>query len=190
MRIIAGKYKGLLIKAPADIRPTLELIRKALFSILGDVIIDARFLELFCGSGIVGIEALSLGAKEVICVDSSFKSILATKTNLFNVTKSRDHQVYQADAIKTIELLAKKKDKFDIIFLDPPYYKELSKKTLITLGDYDILAPNGVIICQHYKKDVLPQAYGVLAQFKQKNYGDTSLTFYEHSKESTLSGNI
>ncbi|MEW5758100.1 MAG: 16S rRNA (guanine(966)-N(2))-methyltransferase RsmD [Candidatus Omnitrophota bacterium] len=189
MRITSGKYKGLHIKAPRDIRPSLELVRKALFSILGECVNNARFLELFCGSGIIGIEALSLGAKEAIFVDNSKESIKATKININNIIKNQNYQVFFMDTLKFLGYISKKDYKFDIIFLDPPYYKDLVKKTLISLGQYDILTANGVVVCQHFKKDVLPQTSGRLVQARQKIYGDTALTFYTYAK-SVISGDV
>ena len=177
MRIISGKYKGRLIKFPKSIRPTQGLVRKALFDILGDIQ-GLSFLELFAGSGAVGFEALSQGAKQVVFVENNSDCIKALKNN-FTYLLPATCYLLPLDVFMAIKKLSKDKKQFDIIFLDPPYYKEVSKKTLQTLSVYDILAPNGFIIVQHFKKDILPTTLGELTLFKQAAYGDTVLSFYK-----------
>ena len=201
MRITSGKYKGRIIKMPKGIRPTQDKVRKALFDILGDIE-GLSFLELFAGSGAVGFEALSQGAKKVVFVEKDRKCIEKIEENLSVLVFSHS-RVLALDALVAIKQLGKSGEKLDIIFLDPPYYKRkvprhyasrsstgdsgskvavmgesLSKKTLQTLGAYDILAPNGFIVVQHFKKDNLPDRLGDLVLFKQARYGDTLLSFY------------
>lgn len=179
IRITSGIYKGRRLTMPAGIRPTRELVRKAVFDILGDVA-GLSFLELFAGSGAVGLEALSRGAGEVAFVESDRRCVAAIKKNLalLGVTECG---LYTKEAEQTIGFLHKAGRRFDIIFLDPPYHLELPKKTLQTLGAYDILAPAGLIIAQHFKKDEVPREAGSLAVFKQSKYGDTFLSFYRKS---------
>jgi len=199
MRIISGKYKGRTIMMPKGIRPTQGKVRKAIFDILGDIQ-GLSFLELFAGSGAVGIEALSGGAGEVIFVEKQVKCIELIKHNLSVVSLSR-YEVISLDVEIALGRFNKAKKEFDIVFLDPPYYKgiasrsrnkaaggfglmgdnekePLTKKTLQILSDYDILAANGFIIVKHFKKDNLPVCVGDLVLFKQKKYGDTLLSFY------------
>jgi len=185
---------------PAGIRPTQNKVRKALFDILGDVQ-GLSFLELFAGSGAVGIEALSRGAQEVVFVEEDRSCVEKIKHNLSVFAFSRS-RVLALDALRAIRQLRQAHQKFDIIFLDPPYYKgvvyrhyasrglsgdpglrkepeqPLAKKTLQTLSDYDILAANGFVITQHFRKDNLPDTLGVLTLFRQSKYGDTVLSFY------------
>ena len=177
MRIISGKYKGRLIKMPKGIRPTQNKVRKALFDILGDIK-GLSFLELFAGSGAVGIEALSKGAKEVVFVEEDRRCVEQIKENL-KLIGLLSYPVMALDIAKALKNLAEKKKNFDIVFLDPPYYEGLAKKTLQTLGACDIVAPNGFVIVQHFKKDDLPEASGDLVLFKQAKYGDTVLSFYK-----------
>lgn len=194
MKIITGKYKGRVIQMPKGIRPTQDKVRKALFDILGDIK-GLSFLELFAGSGAIGIEALSQGAKEVLFVEKDRSCIEKIKQNL-SLLGFSDFWVLGLDTLEAIRKLSKAGEKFDIIFLDPPYHKRklprlcsglaeigmgdsLVKKTLQTLGAYDILAPNAFIIAQHFKKDNLPDRLADLALFKQASYGDTLLSFYK-----------
>jgi len=179
MRILTGKYRGRMIKMPPGIRPTQDKTRKALFDILADVSGES-FLELFAGSGAVGIEALSRGANPVVFIERDKKCAQAIAKNLGSLN-SVNYRVIESDALKAVEILHKLGEKFDIIFLDPPYYRDTAKKTLQTLSVYDILAANGFIIVQHFKKDNLPEALGVLALFRQSKYGDTLLSFYRKS---------
>ncbi|MEW6100675.1 MAG: RsmD family RNA methyltransferase [Candidatus Omnitrophota bacterium] len=211
MRIISGKYKGKTIRMPRGIRPTQDKVRKALFDILADIE-DVSFLELFAGSGAVGLEALSFGAKSVVFVENNPACLKILESNL-NGLSSAAYDLLPMDALSAIKKLAQGKANFDIIFLDPPYFKEATpvamrpglsdsqasrllrdvppsaaKKTLQMLGVYDILAPNGFIIVQHFKKDNLPERAGDLMLFKQSRYGDSVLSFYrKHVPDSHIS---
>ncbi len=204
------------------IRPTQDKVRKALFDILGDIQ-GLLFLELFAGSGAVGLEALSQGASRVVFVENDSRCIKIIKKNLGMLDRKQGFRIQDQVAILQVDVpLAVKQlagtERFDIVFLDPPYYKEvvprgrknniagrsaskatvgealfprlrsgskatvgeaLSKKTLKSLSHYDIVSPNGLIICQHFKKDILPEAIDNLRLIKQARYGDTILSFYK-----------
>ncbi|MCX5695066.1 MAG: 16S rRNA (guanine(966)-N(2))-methyltransferase RsmD [Candidatus Omnitrophica bacterium] len=176
MRITTGKYKGRSLKMPKGIRPTQDKVRKAIFDILGDIA-GLTFLELFAGSGAVGLEALSRGAKGVVLVEANPESILTIKENLA-ILKPENCILYPSDTQRIIENLHKSRKTFDIIFFDPPYYQDLAKKTLQTLEAYDILAPDGLIIAQHFKRENLPENLGVLSLIRQYKYSDTFLSLY------------
>ncbi|MCM8797568.1 MAG: 16S rRNA (guanine(966)-N(2))-methyltransferase RsmD [Candidatus Omnitrophica bacterium] len=176
MRIIGGKYKGRYIKMPSGIRPTQNKVRKAIFDIIGDMR-GLSFLELFAGSGAVGLEAASQGAREVVMAEDATTCVPVIKKNITSLGEA-NCILYPFAADKTIKLLSSKRRRFDIIFLDPPYYWEEVKKTLQILAGCDILAPNGFIVTQHFKKDNLPERLGDLVLFKQNTYGDTILSFY------------
>jgi 16S rRNA (guanine(966)-N(2))-methyltransferase RsmD len=179
MRITSGKYKSRKITGPKNIRPTQDKVRKALFDILG-YIEGLSFLELFAGSGAVGLEAISRGIKDLTLVEYNRDCLLALKKNIESL-KLTSCSIYPKEADKAIKALYNNARKFDIIFMDPPYYKNLAKKTLQTLVAYDILTPNGFVIVQHFKKENLPEGLGVLTLFKQHKYGDTLLSFYRKS---------
>jgi len=179
MRITSGKYKGKEIKAAGNIRPTQDKVRKAIFDILGDLE-GVFFLELFAGSGAVALEALSRGAAECVLVEYNSDCLLAIRKNIDSL-KETACTVYPAQADKAIKDFSQQARHFDIIFFDPPYYQGLAKKTLQTLAAYDILTPTGFVIIQHFKKDNLPVSAGDLTLFKQKSYGDTTLSLYKKS---------
>ena len=189
MRINSGKYKGRVIHMPKAIRPTQDKVRKALFDILGDIE-GLSFLELFAGSGAVGFEALSRGVSDLVLVEYNRDCLLAIRKNIESL-KARSCVLYEGEAVKAIDTLQKNNKRFDIIFLDPPYYKDMSKKILQMLGACDILARNGFVVAQHFKKEELPRESGKLVLVKESKYGDTLLSFFqekEYVPESDLSG--
>ena len=177
MRITTGIYKGRNLKIPKGIRPTQNIARKAIFDILGDIE-GLSFLELFAGSGAVGLEAASRGAKEVVFVEGNPQVLKVLTDNLSGILYTAYH-ILPLDAQAAVKKLARDGRRFDIIFLDPPYHDDLAKKTLQTLGAYDILASTGLIVAQYSKKDSLPDDLGVLSLLKQSTYGDTRVSFYQ-----------
>jgi len=183
MRIIAGTYRGRKIDFPKtpDIRPTQDRIREALFNVIAPDIEGRKVLDLFAGSGSLGIEALSRGAKKVTFVDNNLKCIKIIKKNLEGIGITAEAEVYKQDAFKAIERLSASGASFDIVFIDPPYYKDLAKKALIKLTHYVILSHNNIIVVEHYKKDALPEDLKGMALKKQKRFGDIFLSFYVKS---------
>lgn len=180
MRIIGGKYKGRKIIIPGGIRPTQDKVRKALFDILGDVE-GLSFLELFAGSAAVGLEALSRGVSDLTLVEYDSDCRRAIYKNIASLA-AKACSLLPLDTQKAIKILWHDKRRFDVIFLDPPYYNDLSKKTLQILEAYDILAPNGFVIVQHFKRDDLPKETKNLVVIKEARYGDTVLAFYRKQK--------
>lgn len=161
---------------PKGIRPTQDKVRKALFDILGDIQ-GLSFLELFAGSGAVGFEALSRGAADLTLVETNRDCVVALKKNIESL-KLGACNLLPWEAQKAIKAFNQGKRRFDLIFLDPPYYRDLAKKTLQILGAYDILAPNGLVVVQHFKKDALSKESGKLILIREARYGDTLLSFY------------
>ncbi len=176
MKIISGRYKGRIIKMPKNIRPTQDKVRKALFDILGDIE-GLSFLELFAGSGAVGFEAVSRGASELAMVEPNHDCLSVIRNNIESL-KIKACSLYSQEAERALAALHKEGRKFDIIFLDPPYYKDILKKILQALGRCDTLNRYGLVIAQHFKKDVLPDKSGELTLFRQNRYGDTVLSFF------------
>ena len=162
---------------PKRIRPTQGLVRKALFDILGDIE-WLSFLELFAGSGAVGFEAVSRGVADLTLVEYNRNCLMAIRKNIESL-KPKACDLYPKEAGDAIEAFHKDKRKFDIVFLDPPYHKEMSKKILQMLGAYDILAPNGFVVVQHFKKEQLSKESGNLTFIKESRYGDTLLSFFK-----------
>ena len=178
MRIIGGEYKSRSIAMPrgVEMRPTQDKVREALFNILGDIT-GKKVLELFAGSGAFGIEAISRGAASVTFVDNNFRCVQTIKSNLgsLGVPDSR-YNVIRTDALKFPAKLSLNREKYDIIFLDPPYYRDMAKKCLINIDSYDIVAPVGLVIVEHFKKDALGAELERLVFVDERRYGDTVIT--------------
>lgn len=187
MRVISGEFGGLTLKMPKGIRPTSDKVREALFDVLKEAVFNANTLDLFSGSGALGIEALSRGANKVTFVDNNHKCIKIIKENIASLPLTTYSlqliTFYCLDAFKAIKMLGQEGEKFDLIFLDPPYYQDLAKKSLISIGQSDILTGNAFVLAEHYKKDNLPKETGKLSLFKIKNYGDTVLSFYKNKEQ-------
>nr|BAL58536.1 N6-adenine-specific methylase [Candidatus Acetothermum autotrophicum] len=183
MRIIGGRLRGRLLIEPTPqikkfLRPMREAVRAALFDILGDSVTDARFLDLFAGTGSIGIEALSRGARSCVFVDSSERACQIIRENLKNLGLERCASVYRLDALKAIELFARQGEKFDLVFLGPPYGQELAHKTLAQLAAHPLCSPGALVVTEIFKKEKVQTEYGDLKSFAVRTYGDNSLWFY------------
>jgi 16S rRNA (guanine(966)-N(2))-methyltransferase RsmD len=178
MRVILGSLKGREIKVPSGIRPVSNRVKKACFDILKEVIEGKRVLELFAGSGALGIEALSQGAKEAAFVDVKPECVRAIKENIFSLGISEKANVHLKDAASAINDFYVYKEKFDLIFLDPPYHEAKLINTLQKLEDYDILTPSGYIVCLCYIKDEYAKNSGKFSVILEKKYGQTLLLVY------------
>jgi 16S rRNA (guanine966-N2)-methyltransferase len=180
MRIIGGEYRSRLISMPkgVDIRPTQDKVRQAIFNLLGDVS-GASVLELFAGSGAFGIEAISRGARHATFVDNSFRCTETIKANLASIPVADAlYDIIMTNALSVLPRLSKEEERFNIIFLDPPYHKGMAKKCLINIDSYDILAPIGMVLVEHFKKDILATDLKTLVLDKERKYGDTVVSIY------------
>ena len=174
MRIIAGKHRGKVLKAfDADnIRPTHDRAKEAIFNIFKDDIPSSSFLDLFCGSGNVGIEALSRGAVVTMC-DISQKSVDLTKKNLALIKETCT--VMKADAI---DYLKSVKEKFDFIFIDPPYASEVGLDCLRLVGERCLLKKGGVAIYERDREE--KHEIDGLIYLSSRRYGKTVFNIYKN----------
>ncbi len=181
MHIIAGDFKGRVLKVPKSkmVRPTREIVRKAVFDVLGDLVAGKDVLDLFSGSGAFGFEALSRGAKRVSFVENKKVCLRIIKTNISILGVNKRCKVIAQNVFHALNAMQKKELRFQIIFADPPYYQDLAKKCLLKIGKYDILSRLGFLIIEHYKRDDLPAQGNALTLWKHKKYGDTSVSFYQ-----------
>jgi len=178
MRIIGGEYKSRSIAMPrgVEMRPTQDKVREALFNILGDIA-GKKVLELFAGSGAFGIEAISRAAGSVTFVDNNFRCVQTIKSNLKSLgVPDLRYNIIRADALKITAKLTKASEKYDIIFLDPPYYRDMAKKCLINIDSCDIVSPVGLVLVEHFKKDALGAELERLVFVDERRYGDTVIT--------------
>ena len=149
MRVIAGTARRLKLKTldGLDTRPTTDRIKETLFNMIADGLLDCTFLDLFAGSGGIGIEALSRGAKRAVFVEKNPKAMACVRENLVHTKLSVQAETMQTDAFNALERLLGR-GRFDYIYMDPPYGKELEKKALNFLADSSLLAEDGVIIIE------------------------------------------
>jgi 16S rRNA (guanine966-N2)-methyltransferase len=199
MRVIAGTYRSRILKSLKGLalRPTSDRLRETLFNVLGSAIAGARFIDLFAGTGAVGIEALSRGAAEVVFIENHPPAVALIRKNLeslgatvFQNTKTGEGAgatVLGTDALRGLEKLAANRAAkytedsrpFDFVFLDPPYAAaEEYARVLRFLGSAPFLAVGSVVIVEHYKKFDLPARAGSLARFRVLKQGDAALSFY------------
>jgi 16S rRNA (guanine(966)-N(2))-methyltransferase RsmD len=182
MRVIAGKYKGRVLKGPKHegVRPTADRVKEALFNILGARIMNADLLDLFAGTGAIGIEALSRGAKSVVFADSNRLSIKLLTENLKILNSEDRFRVLHAPVERNIHVLAGQQLSFDLIFLDPPFGEGLLPKTVKGIMHHGLLKEDGILIVEHPRKLVID--YPGLINFLTRNYGDISLSFFENTR--------
>lgn len=180
MRVISGVAKGKKLKSPkGKIRPLSDQAKEALFNILQNKVIDCYFLDLFAGTGSVGIEALSRGATLSIFVELDKKAVQVIRENLQNCGFTDRAEVYALDVIRAIKILKRKQAKFDIIFMGAPYGSPNLEKTLHELSDGALLKGKGIVVAEHRKQHRLEESYGSLKKLRDARYGETVLTFYE-----------
>jgi 16S rRNA (guanine(966)-N(2))-methyltransferase RsmD len=179
MRVIAGKAKGRrLASVPGEgTRPITDRTKESLFNILAGEVEDARVLDLFAGTGSVGIEALSRGAREVWFVEREWKALQVIRANLQTTGFTGQARAIRQDVFKFIRRAAGR-ERFDIIYVAPPQYMGLWAKALQELDELDLLESGGVVIAQIHPKEYAELALKTLHLEDQRRYGSTILCFY------------
>lgn len=169
MRIISGKYKGRVLKGYTlkGTRPTMDRVKESLFASIQDYLDNSVCLDLFAGSGNLGIEALSMGSREVVFVDKEYMACKTIKSNLDMLDNNLNTTILTMDYLKAIEKLYPKK--FDIIFLDPPYKTDYIEKSLKKISELNIL--NGIVVLESDSLDKLNFS-DYYDEIKTKKYGD------------------
>ncbi|SHH09454.1 16S rRNA (guanine(966)-N(2))-methyltransferase RsmD [Tepidibacter thalassicus] len=180
MRVISGSARGLKLKSPKgmDVRPTTDRVKESVFNIINNRLMDSFVLDVFSGTGSLGIEALSRGAQKCIFVDLSKESIKIIKENVQKARFDEKSEIILSDAINAINKLAARKNKFDIIFMDPPYLKNLIEPVLEEISKKNILENNGIIIVEHDTKDKLSEKINNIYMYREKKYGNTTISFF------------
>lgn len=180
MRIIAGdaKNKKIISRKGTDTRPTLGSMKESLFSIISPYVENSIFLDLFSGSGSISLEALSRGAKRAIMIEKDSTALRCIIENIENLGYSDRCRAYKNDVVRAIEILARKNEKFDIIFMDPPYKEELCTKVLKAIEKNNILAEDGLIICEHHIFENLDDEIAGFKKADERKYGKKCITFY------------
>ena len=180
MRIIAGAYKGRRLATPrgATTRPTADQVRIALLDTLMPWLPEARVLDLFAGAGGVGLEALSRGAAHATLVERDARAVGALRANVATLGVETAARVIRDDVARALAALARAGERFDVVFLDPPYDTDDVATTLTALGRADVLADDPVVVAQHLTKRAPPAATDALAAFRTRRFGETTLTFF------------
>lgn len=180
MRIVGGQLKGRRLIRPKGnhLRPTSERVREALFSFMADFLPCARFLDLYAGTGAVGIEALSRGAQQVVFVESQPSSLQVIRDNLRRCGITQQARIVPGEALASLRKWTRSCpfDSFDIIFADPPYYLRVLEKLISLLSQSPLLHEKSQVIIEHARQQQLPPQLGRLTLAHSYHYGDTTLT--------------
>ena len=180
MRVIAGSAKGRKLQTleGMDVRPTTDKVKEAIFSAVQFDLYEASVLDLFAGSGQMGIEAISRGAKNAVFVDMSARSLSVVRNNLASADMHDKAMCYQADGR---DFLRTDRNRYHIAFLDPPYGKGLIEDVLPILSEK--IVAGGKVVCEHENELVLPDNIGGLSVKKRYRYGKISVTIYINQEE-------
>lgn len=184
MRVIAGQAKGRRLKAPAGwaTRPITDRIKEALFNVLQTQVVGADFLDLYAGSGSVGIEALSRGANGAVFVEADRQAAGVIEANLAGC--NLEGEVIRNDVFNALNRLALQNRKFHMIYADPPFNQEvLFEKTLKHLDQTNLLHPDGLVIIRVPRNAELPQGFNRLNLMRRNDYGESSLYYYCRDEE-------
>lgn len=177
MRVITGKARGVNLKTPEGLqtRPTTDRVKEALFSVIQFDIPTATVLDLFGGTGQLGIEALSRGARRAVFVDESDKACQLIRENLRRTRMEQDGSVVRSDYLA---FLGRCREKFNIIFLDPPYAEVFLENALKRITEIDILQSGGIIVTERPLGKELPYEFEGYTRSKDYKYGKTLITLY------------
>jgi len=184
VRIIGGDLKGrhLVDWEDAGIRPVRDFVRTALFNIIDDFVPDAVCLDLFCGSGSLGLEALSRGARRCIFVDASAGACRVVRRNLDAFDLLGSTEVIESDACDAVSHLVSRGRRFDLVFLDPPYFHGLTAAALAELADGRALTGDCLVVAATHHSEQLAKTDGVLEIVDHRRYGDNALTFLRRAE--------
>lgn len=182
MRIISGMAKGRPLKAVPgkNTRPTSDKVKEAVFSMIGPYFDGGTVLDLYAGTGALGIEALSRGAERAVFVDRERISVETVKLNLATAGFADRAEVFRNDAERAVRLLGQRNVSFDYVFLDPPYRFQAWDKLMHALAEGHLLADDAVVMAEHDASRELPERIGPLRLFRHSTYGDTAISLYEY----------
>ena len=186
MRVISGSARGKRLKAPRGMstRPITDMIKEALFNVIGEHIRGAHVLDLFAGSGSVGIEALSRGAQKAVFVDSSKEAIQVIKENLNSCGFADNYEIYRNDVFRAIEFINKNRAVFNIIFIDPPFTNDkIIIPVLEAVDNTQLLNINGRLIIRTPKNYALPAKLQRAELMRTSRYGESTLYYYGYNEE-------
>lgn len=180
MRIVGGIYSSrhLVTRKGSDTRPTLDKVREAVFSSLGGMFEGGSVLDLYAGSGAVGLEALSRGMDHAVFADIARDAIEAVRTNIASLNVKDQTEVFQMKDMKVLQKLAEGLRKFDLVYLDPPYDHQHNNEILAFLAEHDMVCKGGRVVIESHKEEVYDQVFGTLHPYREKIYGISKITYY------------
>lgn len=181
MRIISGEFKSRKIKFPKsrETRPMMDRVKETIFNVLGTDVQNRRVLDLFAGSGSLGIEAISRGAKSVTFVESSTVPCQIIRDNLLSLGINRAQwEILGRPVTQALRHLSNRKRRFDLIFLDPPFNRDFIKKILRLIGHFDIVELGGMVVYQRARQENLPENIPNLHLIKEKAIGQAYIGFF------------
>lgn len=186
MRIIGGSERGRRLSSlkGQTTRPTADMVKEALFNMLAERTDGAVVLDLFAGSGALGIEALSRGAERATFVENDRRAVAVIRDNLERSALAVHATVLPYDALKAVPQLGRTGQQFDLIFADPPYRRQLAAALVPALASAQLLADDGRIVIEHDRQEELPLRSANIGQIRAVRYGDTVLTFYSYIDDS------
>jgi len=188
VRVIGGELRGRKLASirGREIRPTADRVREALFNILGSRTVDAHVLDLFAGTGALGIEALSRGAKLAVFVEHAAPALQVIQKNILSCRLASRAKVVRLDVRHNLSSLLSYRRIFDLIFIDPPYRRDMIGTTLVQLAQSDLPSADGLIVVEHDPAEIVdpPPAFDII---DQRRYGQTQLTFLT-LKKTVLNG--
>lgn len=186
MRIISGNLKGRKLASFKGqyIRPTSDMVREAIFDILIVGWKGKEVLDLFAGTGGLGIETLSRGARRVVFVENHPQALLVLEKNIKALNLTGNCEVVRLRVEEGIKFIKRRVWKFDVAFIDPPYGKGLADSTLRLIAGSNILKENGVVVVEHHNKEILLDSYRRLQMGDQRRYGGTGVSFF-YNKQNT-----
>ena len=185
MRISAGEHRGRRLQSPKGqrTRPTSDLLRQAMFNVVETRVQGARVLDVFAGTGAVGLEALSRGAAAVTFVERDRQALASLRANLASLGVASRARVIAGDALAALAELARARESFECVFVDPPYDSELALRSVEVLAPGGILSENALLVVQAFHKSVLPARIETLSRWWDRRYGETRLTVYRKESE-------
>lgn len=184
MRIIAGALKGrVLSPVKGRTRPTAAKVREAIFNILGAAVAEARVLDLFAGTGALGIEALSRGAAVAVFVEDHPEALKGLHRNLVTLGLQERGRVLPLPVVAATKKLTAQGERFGLVFLDPPYGGGVAEAALTALAASNLLLPRARVVAEHSRRETLPEAFAALELQTLRRYGDTQVAIYRRETE-------
>ncbi|QIC05708.1 16S rRNA (guanine(966)-N(2))-methyltransferase RsmD [Brevibacillus sp. 7WMA2] len=185
MRVISGEHRGRSLAAVpgTSTRPTTDKVKESIFNMIGPYFDGEWALDLYAGTGGLGIEALSRGAAKAIFVDSDNKAFNTVKQNLKTLRLDEQAEVYKIDSARALKVLSTRGVQFDLVFLDPPYAKQKLEQEIEQLQQLHMVATDAWIVTEHDAKLTLPEQIGMCEQYRCSTYGDTRVTIYRYIVE-------